>query len=380
MRLKPGRRWCWVMCFAAMSWFAGCEKDAELEPAGAEDDHTWEPTAEQVAVGYLGETVEFRLYACGKDCSVVGEPQPTEFQYEQTSTEMWRSVSLPIPQNLGPGKHNVKLRLKDTDYGEATVTVEFEITKAFFDGDTCKNAQCSYDSTMEGLTVVAPAGTRVKLDGVEKTVEDGQVLFPIDGMANLKAYEEGDASAGDKKASLELTLPDGQTLQTEAQVAWHGDYLLWLYKKLDASEPGTATPVPGESEAPDKPRAIRVYPPGGRGARMLSQKTLTHPSMVDEVAYFEKRESEKSCGTYVNKEWGTRYQSFITMSDYVIDVYDRRTGKKEVSHTLKGERPKCPKSVAEPPQGQSKVYAASGSAPEETEVFEFLKSRLAETP
>ncbi len=347
---------------------------------GAKASSSWQPTVEDVQVS--NGHVSVQLEGCGKNCSVVSEPKPTKFEYGQTSTKMWRSARFPIPDSFGPGKNTLKVQLKDTSFGNATVEIKFDLKKAYFDGTSCKFAKCKYEHALNAVTVFAPKGTKVNLGSAEKTVAKDEkasspythsAVFPIDGMKNFKAFEAGDKSAGDKKEPLVLTLPDGQVIKTMAYVAWRGDFFRWLSERLKKAKPGTGVRIPGESKrAPARPRSIKVFP----GGKLVGGKNVDRPSMVDEVAFFKKRQSKQSCGTYVTK-WKTRYSSFMYFDDWVVDVYDRRSGRKKLSKVLKSTRNKCPKKVAAPPQGQTKVVVSTSPLPDQRVIFDFLSKRLA---
>jgi len=339
----------------------------------------WQPTAQNVEV--IRDQLSVQLEGCGKNCSVVSKLKPTKFEYGQSSVKMWRNARFPIPDNLGPGKQTITVKLRDTSYGDATVSVSFSVKKAYFDGTDCRHAKCKYEHTLAHVKVFAPPGTKVKLGSRESTVvkDDSasypyshSATFPVDGMKYFRAFEKGDKSAGDTKEPLELTLPTGQVLKTNAPVAWRGNYFRWLDKRLDKAKPGTGVRVPGESNrAPARPRAIQVYP----GSRLLGGKNADRPSMIDEVAHYKKREAKRHCGTYVSK-WGSRYKSYMEYNDWVVDVYDRRTGRKKLQKVLLAKREKCPKTVSDPGQGQTKVYLGTTSAPVD-DVLAFLKKRLA---
>jgi len=251
----------------------------------------------------------------------------------QVAAKPWKTPASMEPKWSLDGEFP-KLTLSNTEI-EGTVYLKTNYSESFERG-------LEYQITLHGL----PAGATATIGetsakpvehelwrGVELVVPLGPVIreLPVD-----EAFAEDVPVVPRDK--LVLAFPDGGTAEVALQpTKWGG-----ARAKIDRVKDGNPFPF-GPDEPPSKPTDAIYY---DRFAKPLADKIIGHPKTLGDIARVavsttsDKRDAGKKCSGY---DSGKTYD--LKLSDLIVRVYDRRTGKLAAEKTFQAQK-RCPMFVS----------------------------------
>lgn len=222
---------------------------------------------------------------------------------------------------------------------KAAPTVEFG--SALQNWVTCKTPECSVKITPGAVTVRAPKGTKVGVDGVSVEATGKEESIPIDVFAFIRERElpQHGTTHVQWPAKVRVTFPGGATGETTVKIDAN-EFVGALKERLAPATKGAGVTFPDEGPAPAKPRVIALLDEGmrlfGRGVGATS---------IDLVASYQKKTRTLSCGAYQGSDGHVEVLE-NTGTDFDVTVFDRRTGKKVDTKLIKGEIAPCQASQA----------------------------------
>jgi hypothetical protein len=204
----------------------------------------------------------------------------------------------------------------------------------------CEGRECSVAMSGADVSVTAPAGTKVTVDGQKYDATGTELKVPVDFAKKLAAAPSDQLTSTTITLPVELEFKDGLKLAGQLTVS-SVDVGSWISAKLNGVKTGKVA-FGGDDAAPSRARGLAFmdtngYRLHGRGTGLAS---------IDLVAFSETMIRSGSCGSYRNSSTGEIVTVAKEMFDHQITVYDRRSGSVKSRRTITAPPPECPQSMS----------------------------------
>ncbi|MCB9592722.1 MAG: hypothetical protein H6719_08315 [Sandaracinaceae bacterium] len=212
----------------------------------------------------------------------------------------------------------------------------------------------------DGVFVEGPAGSRVTVDGQTRALTGASVVIPIEPVAidaAVTARIFGRADAVERAYPVSIDLPDGSSFSGELRKMSSGLRSFYLSQLREAPE-GHPVPLPGEGRG----HAIVLL---DRGMTLYGE--AESPADIRYVAEVTERTREAACGSYQDRRTGRTTRVVRHYTDGHVQLFDRRTGRRGASTTIRAPSRSCPTSVTR--------GGRLSSSYDEDEVDEWLERR-----